>query len=246
MFAPQSTLRAGGLIQRSPEVGEYVVYDLLAIPIQEDEGADLSEIQGTLRVACVGFEQDGDAISRWIEADMTLTEDGSPQAHFVFKLLVPDAGVDDPEALLPMTRGWVRMLDTEDASEVAPERIALHQPTFLFMRTVLASAEELEEASLEKTIEVNGESIVLSTAATGPFETLSQQIEQTATMTLTGEGTWWPHDDFTFVPAADLIWTMTLGEDETPIEDRAMKGIALQLIAVEIGDDAVSALPDSN
>jgi hypothetical protein len=48
------------------------------------------------------------------------------------------------------------------------------------------------------------------------------------------------------VPAADLIWTLTLGEDETPIEDRATKGIAIQLIAVETGDDAVSALPDSN
>jgi hypothetical protein len=244
-LVPRAALHADGLIQ-TPEVGEYVMYDMLAVPIQEGEQADLAEIHGTLRVACVGIEQDQDATSRWIEADVTFTEGDSPEIHFVFKLLVPDAGVDDPEALLPITRGWVRMEDGGDVTEIAPDRIALYHPSFVFMQTVLALAEETEEAASERTIEIDGEQLTLSTSVSGQFATLSQSVEQTATMTLSGEGTWWPHAEHAYAPAAELIWTMTLGDDTTPPGDRATKGIAFQLTATETGEDAVSSLPESN
>ncbi len=236
-------LHADGLLLRTPEEGEYIVYDMLVVPIDEDEADQdqaMGEAHGTLRVACVGVEQADGATSRWIEMNVELAGGGNPDMHFVFKFLVPDDGVADEEAFLPFTRGWVRMGEDAEVTEIAPDPIPLFHPGFLFMRTVLASAEEPEETSSEKTLHINGEELVLSSAITGEFVPLNQEVEETITMMQTGEGTWWMHDEHAFALAADIIWNMQLGEGGDS------KGIAIQLEAVETGDDAVSELPDSN
>jgi hypothetical protein len=233
-------LQADGLLLRSPEVGEYVVYDVVLVPIQEDEQEAASEMQGTIRVACVGIEQTDGATSRWIEIKIDLSGAGNPELHGVFKLLVPDEGVDDDKAFLPITRGWACMPAGTEPTEITPERVALFHPGFMFMRTVLASAEEPMETTSERTIHVNGEELTLTAAVSGEFAELSQPADAEIVMTQTGEGTWWTHEDYTFVPAADLILMMQLGEDGPT------KGVGFQLDAVETGDDAVSELPDSN
>lgn len=235
-----TVLRADGLLLRAPEVGEYIEYEVVVVPILEDDQAALAEMQGTLRVACVGIEQTGDTTSRWIETSIDLTGEGNPDFRCVFKLLVPDDGVDDDQAFLPITRGWFHIDGVEDATEIVPDRVNLHQHGFMFMRTVLVTAEEPAEATAERTIQVNGEEVTLSTTVCGEFSPLSQPIGDAISMTLTGEGTWWIRDDDTFVPAADLIWMMQLGE-EGPT-----KGMGIQLEAVETGSDAVTELVDSN
>lgn len=240
MFAISGAdLRADGLLLRTPEVGEYLEYEVVVVPILDDDQEAVSEMQGTLRVACVGIEETDGTTSRWIETKVNVSGEGNPDFGCVFKLLVPDDGVDE-QAFLPITRGWCHMDGLADATEIAPERVNLHQPGFIFMRTVLVSAEETVEATAERTISIDGDDVTLLTAVRGAFVPLSQQVEGTLTMTLTGEGTWWIRDDDTFVPAADLILMMQLG-DGGPT-----KGMGIQLEAVETGHDAVTELVDLN
>jgi hypothetical protein len=238
--ATSGPVQAEGLMLKSPEVGEYVVYDMVAVPIAEDDDAGAGEMQGTLKVACVGIEESDDATSQWIEIELSLAGGDNPDIHALLKLLVPEDGVDDEAALLPITRGWVRMGDGVEPTEIAPDRISLHHPSFIFVRTVLASAEDPVQTASEKTIDVGGEEVELTEAVGGEIAPLSQELEQTLTMTLTGEGTWWTHAEYTFVPAADIIWNMQLGADGPS------KGIAFQLEAVETGEDAESVLGEWN
>lgn len=243
---PAARLHAEGLISRSPEVGEYIVYDILVDPIQEDEDRLTSEVEGTLRVACVGVEQAEGSISRWIEGDLRLGDNADGEFHMVFKLLVPDGGVSDQDAYLPISRGWVQVADGVEAAPVSPDRISLTHPAFLFMRTLLVSPERPEESAQERQVVINGEEQTFTTARVGTLETLVEAVEDQLRITLTGEGTWWTDHELAFLPAADVVWFMQLDESADSSAVGATKGMGLQLEATATGDDAVTQLPDAN
>jgi hypothetical protein len=235
-----------GLIAQPPDNGEYIVYEMVAVPVGEEDDDPQPEMQGTMRLSCVGVEEIDGVTSRWIEVDLRLSEGGNQELRIIYKLLMPDVGVEDADAYLPFTRGWAQLGEGEEPSELSPERISIQYPGYMFLSTAVKSPAELTASEAEKTITIAGEEHTLTVAQSGEFEKLTERADETLSMSLSGEGTWWSHEDQTFVGAAEVFSTMTLHPTDAPEESTATKGIALQLNAIEVGSDAVSALPESN
>lgn len=236
------TAHAEGMLRRLPNVGEYAVYDtVLVVTSGGNEDLDIPELTGTLTLQCVGIEEIDKEPHYWLEFLLVLENHEVPM-QFTTKLLVSESQIQEGDPVENFARGWY--LDSLISEPISLEHGHMEiasDPMPLWARAVFrgakGDAEILEQA---QTVTFGDQTLRIATAEHGNFEPDELLDDADLPNPITGWGTWWLHDDVAFgVAATEQLWTIEVPEIGTI-------DFAIQCTLKEVGNDAVSALPDHN
>lgn len=146
--ALQTVARADGLVQRLPEDGAFVQYDL---DINLGSPGNQRNLKGEMRLSSVGTEVVLDDKCRWIEMKITLKIEGQEQLLY-WKALIPEKELARGKSPGDkVVRCWVRLPGQNDAVSVPDLKLPEAGPLQMFLAGPPTNPQKLEKMEVTNT-----------------------------------------------------------------------------------------------